>query len=184
MTGKTFEASYFDAWYKRLLSANPTEHEKHVTSYLAFAEGRLLLPYLDELRNAADEIGMRWELAETLLRETLHKYDDGHEARQSPQKAQHRSLNPPPILGERDENVARRRTALRNMMRSRQCAGRAFNYQGRRQKSAAIAGKQLEFVAGLIVIPKEKMAHMSTMKCPWCGNIATKNKPEDADGID
>ena len=86
MTGKTFEASYLDAWYKRLLSANPTEHEKHVASYLAFAEGRLLLPYLDELRNAADEIGMRWELAETLLRETLHKYDDGHEARQSPRK--------------------------------------------------------------------------------------------------
>jgi hypothetical protein len=52
-SGKTFEASYLDAWYKRLLSANPTEHEKHVTSYLAFAEGRLLLPYLDELRNAA-----------------------------------------------------------------------------------------------------------------------------------
>ena len=70
------------------------------------------------------------------------------------------------------------------MMRSRQCAGRAFNYQGRRQKPAAIAGKQLEFVAGLIVIPKEEMAHMSRMKCPWCGNIATKNKPEDANGID
>jgi hypothetical protein len=62
--------------------------------------------------------------------------------------------------------------------------GAGVNHHGRRQKSAVIAGEQLEFVAGLIVIPKEKMAHISTMKCPWCGNIATKNKPEDADGID
>lgn len=129
-SGRTFEASYFDAWYKRLLSANPIEHKKHVTSYLASAEGRLLLPYLDELRNAADEIGMQWERGEALLREALHEYGDRHGARRSPQKAQRSSLNSPPILGERDENVARRRTALRNMMRSRQplhaleiCAG-------------------------------------------------------------
>jgi hypothetical protein len=98
-SGKTFEASYFDAWYKRLLSANPIEHEKHVTSYLASAEGRLLLPYLDELRNAADDIGMQWERAGTLLRETLHKYGDRHGARRSPQKAQNGSLDLSPDFG-------------------------------------------------------------------------------------
>jgi hypothetical protein len=119
-SGKTFEACYFDAWYKRLLSANPTEHEKHVRSYLASVDGRLLLPFLDELRNAADEMGMPWECAETLLREALHVYEDEHRARRPFPKAQRGSLNPPPILGERDGNVARRRAVLRKMMRSRQ----------------------------------------------------------------
>lgn len=119
-SGKTFEASYFDVWYKGLLSANPIEHEKHVRSYLASAEGRLLLPYLDELRNAADEIGMQWERAELLLREILHNHHDGPRARHASSKAQGGPLDPSPIVGERDGNVARRRAALRTMMRSRQ----------------------------------------------------------------
>ena len=43
----------------------------------------------------------------------------------------------------------------------------------------SIIGKKIEFVTALIEILKEKMTQMCTMKCPRCGNTATKSKPEE-----
>ena len=60
------------------------------------------------------------------------------------------------------------------------CAERAFNNPRKKLKTAAaIIGKKIEFVTALIEILKEKMTHMCTMKCPRCGNTATKSKPEE-----
>jgi hypothetical protein len=116
---KGFEVSYFDAWYKNLSIAKRAEREKCVQSYLASAEGRLLLLHLDELRTAADEVGIQWERAEALLREILREHEEG--GRTPPvSRTQRGSLRPREILGERDGNVARRRVVMRNMMRSKE----------------------------------------------------------------
>ena len=120
-SGKTFEVGYFDAWYRNLSAANPAEHEKHIKSYLIPAESRLLLPYLDELRNAADDMCLDWERAETLLREFLGEDKKRrHTVQRTPQGSQN-SSGRLSLTGERDPNVAARRTELRNMIRSGQC---------------------------------------------------------------
>jgi hypothetical protein len=103
--GQTRKSTYFEAWCKRLHIATPAEHRQHVSMYLGTTDGRLLLPYLDELFEAASEIGIKWDRAEVLLRESLLN-----------PKLRRKQFSPSTKhFGERNKDVAARRAVLAGM---------------------------------------------------------------------
>lgn len=116
--GKIFPASCLDIAYKQLMIASPSDYQKVVVPYLTSPEGRLFLPYLYELKDAAIEIGIKWEQAEKVLRELLHGYS-GRRSSPRPTRDSLRGTDTPrkSLKGERDSRVAARRVHLRQMMR-------------------------------------------------------------------
>ena len=104
-SGQTYQATYFEVWCKHLHIATPGEARQHVISYLGTADGRLLLPYLDDLFESAVEIGIKWDRAEILIRETLLKQ----------KRSRKQLLSPNGRSGERNKDIAARRAVLRRM---------------------------------------------------------------------
>jgi hypothetical protein len=103
-SGQTYASTYFEAWCNHLHIATPEEYRQQVRSYLSTSDGRLLLPYLDDLFEAAMEIGIKWDRAEILIREALLR-----------SKLSRKQVRPKSRSGVRSKDVAMRHAVLRRM---------------------------------------------------------------------